>query len=173
MRRVFFTIVAALAVLPFGDASLRAAYRPAQTPVSAPAPKSAERALLDQYCVTCHNQRLKIANITFDTMDLAHLPNEADVWEKVVRKLRGGMMPPPGMPRPDQSAVNGFVSWLERSLDQAAAANPNPGRVALHRLNRAEYAAAIEELLGLRIDASAFLPQDDEADGFDNVASVL
>jgi hypothetical protein len=77
------------------------------------------------------------------------------------------------MPRPGQAAADGFVSWLERSLDQAAAANPNPGRVALHRLNRAEYAAAIEELLALRIDASAFLPQDDEADGFDNVASVL
>src|SRR5688572_29087051 len=83
------------------------------------------------------------------------------------------MMPPPGVRRPDQAALDGLVSWLERSLDQAAAANPNPGRVALHRLNRAEYGAAIEELLGLRIDASAFLPQDDEADGFDNVASVL
>ena len=123
--------------------------------------------------MTCHNQRAKTANLTFDTMDLAHLAGDAEVWEKVVRKLRGGMMPPPGVPRPDQAAVDGFVSWLERSLDEAAAANPNPGRVALHRLNRAEYAAAIEELLALRIDASAFLPQDDEADGFDNVASVL
>ena len=123
--------------------------------------------------MTCHNQRLKTANLTLDTMDLARLSEHADVWEKVVRKLRGGLMPPPGMPRPNQVVVTGFVSWLERSLDQAAAANPNPGRVALHRLNRAEYAAAIEELLALRIDASAFLPQDDEADGFDNVASVL
>ena len=155
------------------DRYLRAAGPPAQTAVPAAAPKSAERALLDQYCVTCHNQRLKTANITFDTMDLAELPGHADVWEKVVRKLRGGMMPPPGMPRPDQAAVDGFVARLVRSLDEAAAANPNPGRVALHRLNRAEYAASIEELLGLRIDASAFLPQDDEADGFDNVASVL
>jgi mono/diheme cytochrome c family protein len=171
-RSLFVLVLCGLSVL-CGERYLRAAYRPAQIPASAPAPKSAERALLDQYCVTCHNQRLKTANITFDTMDLAHLPTEADVWEKVVRKLRGGMMPPPGVPRPEQAAVNGFVSWLERSLDQAAAANPNPGRVALHRLNRAEYAAAIEELLGLRIDASAFLPQDDEADGFDNVASVL
>ena len=126
-----------------------------------------------RYCVTCHNQRLKTANITFDTMDLAQLPSHADVWEKVVRKLRGGMMPPPGMPRPPQAAVDSFVSSLVRSLDEAAAADPNPGRVALHRLNRAEYAAAIEELLAMRIDASAFLPQDDEADGFDNVASVL
>ena len=123
--------------------------------------------------MTCHNQRAKTADIAFDTLDLAHLSDHADVWEKAVRKLRGGMMPPPGVRRPDQAAVDGLVSWLERSLDQAAAANPNPGRVALHRLNRAEYANAIEELLGLRIDASAFLPQDDEADGFDNVANVL
>jgi mono/diheme cytochrome c family protein len=172
MRRAFVRIVVALAVLPLGYSSVRAAY-PAQTAAPAAGVKSPERALLDQYCVTCHNQRLKTANITFDMMDLAELPSHADVWEKVVRKLRGGMMPPPGMPRPPQAAVDGFVSSLVRSLDAAAAANPNPGRVALHRLNRAEYAAAIEELLAMRIDPGAFLPQDDEADGFDNVASVL
>ena len=137
------------------------------------APKSPERALLDQYCVACHNQRTKTANVAFDTMDLAHLGADAEVWEEVVRKLRGGMMPPPGVRRPAQATVDGMVSWLERSLDQAAAENPNPGRVALHRLNRAEYANAIDELLGLRIDAAALLPQDDEADGFDNVASAL
>src|SRR5947208_11415678 len=148
MRRLFVTVGLALVLLPFGYPHLRAAYRPVQT---AAAPQIADRALLDRYCVTCHNQRLKTANLTFDTMDLAQLPSHADVWEKVVRKLRGGMMPPPGLPRPDQTAVDGFVSWLERSLDQAAAANPNPGRVALHRLNRAEYGAAIEDLLGLRI----------------------
>jgi len=173
MRRALVKIVIALAVLPLGYASVRAAYPAAQTAAPAAAVKSPERALLDQYCVTCHNQRLKTANITFDTMDLAQLPSHADVWEKVVRKLRGGMMPPPGMPRPDKVAVDSFVASLVRSLDQAAAADPNPGRVALHRLNRAEYAAAIEELLAMSIDASAFLPQDDEADGFDNVASVL
>src|SRR5688572_12799523 len=83
------------------------------------------------------------------------------------------MMPPPGVRRPDQAAVDGLVSWLERSLDAAAAANPNPGRVALHRLNRAEYAAEIHGLLAVTVDAAALLPKDDEADGFDNVASVL
>ena len=123
--------------------------------------------------MTCHNQRTKTAGLTFDTMDLARLPEHADVWEKTVRKLRGGMMPPPGVRRPDQASVDSMVSWLERSLDEAAAAHPNPGRVALHRLNRAEYAAAIEDLLGLKIDAAALLPKDDEAEGFDNVASVL
>jgi len=109
----------------------------------------------------------------FDTMDLAKLPEHGDVWEKTVRKLRGGMMPPPGVRRPDQASVDSMVSWLERSLDEAAAAHPNPGRVALHRLNRAEYAAAIEDLLGIKIDPAALLPKDDEAEGFDNVASVL
>ena len=159
MRRLF--VAFAMAFVASGLASVRAA-DPAQQPAApAPvtAPKSPERALLDQYCVTCHNQRAKTANIAFDTLDLAHLSDHADVWEKAVRKLRGGMMPPPGVRRPDQAAVDGLVSWLERSLDQAAAANPNPGRVALHRLNRAEYANAIEELLGLRIDASAFRPR--------------
>jgi mono/diheme cytochrome c family protein len=169
--RLSATVAVAVAALCVGYATVRAASSPAQTASSVTNP--AGRALLDQYCVTCHNQRLKTAGLMFDTMDLARLPGDGAVWEKVVRKLRGGMMPPPGMPRPPQGAADAFVSWLEHSLDAAAAANPNPGRVALHRLNRAEYAAAIEDLLGVRIDASAFLPQDDEADGFDNVASVL
>jgi hypothetical protein len=116
---------------------------------------------------------VKVGGVTFDTMDLGHLSSEAEVWEKAVRKLRAGMMPPPGSRRPDEASVESFVSWLERSLDEAAAAQPNPGRVALHRLNRVEYANAIDDLLGLKIDAAAFLPKDDEADGFDNVASVL
>jgi len=137
---------------------------------SAPLP---QQALLDQYCVTCHNQRAKTAGVMFDTMDLSHLHEDAEIWERAVRKLRGGMMPPPGVRRPPQAAVDSFVSWLETSLDRAADADPNPGRVALHRLNRTEYANAVEDLLGLRIDGSALLPKDDEADGFDNVASVL
>jgi mono/diheme cytochrome c family protein len=144
----------------------------AQTTAS-PSALLAPRALLDTYCVTCHNQRTKTAGLTFDTMDLAKLPDHTDVWEKTVRKLRGGMMPPPGVRRPDRASVDAMSSWLERSLDEAAAARPNPGRVAVHRLNRAEYAAAIEDLLALKIDAAALLPKDDEAEGFDNVANVL
>jgi mono/diheme cytochrome c family protein len=134
---------------------------------------SAQQALLNQYCVTCHNQRTKTANVMFDTMDLSDVSKNADIWEKAVRKLRGGMMPPPGARRPEPAAVESLVSWLEQALDAAAAANPNPGRVALHRLNRAEYANAIDDLLGLRIDAAALLPKDDQANGFDNVANVL
>ena len=106
-------------------------------------------------------------------MNLADVSEHAEVWEEVVRKLRGGLMPPANARRPPQAEVDTFVRSLEHALDQAALANPNPGRVALHRLNRAEYANAIEDLLGVRVDAAALLPKDDEADGFDNVASVL
>ena len=133
---------------------------------------SPSRTLLD-YCITCHNQRTKTAGLALDTLDLADVAAHADVWEEVVRKLRGGLMPPAGVRRPPQAEVDTFVRSLEHALDQAALANPNPGRVALHRLNRAEYANAIEDLLGVRVDAAALLPKDDEADGFDNVASVL
>ena len=132
-----------------------------------------QRALLDQYCVVCHNQRAKTAGLMLDKMDLNHISEGAETWEKVVRKLRGGMMPPIGMPRPDKPAMDAFISWLEASLDRAAAANPNPGRDPLHRLNRAEYANAIRELLALDIDVTSLLPADDEANGFDNIADVL
>jgi mono/diheme cytochrome c family protein len=165
----FVALIVAVSTTASSHATVAAAQAPA---VQSSAP-IAPRALLDTYCVTCHNQRTKTAGLMFDTMDLAKLPEHGDVWEKTVRKLRGGMMPPPGVRRPDQASVDSMVSWLERSLDEAATAHPNPGRVALHRLNRAEYAAAIEDLLGIRIDAAALLPKDDEAEGFDNVASVL
>jgi hypothetical protein len=108
-----------------------------------------------------------------DTMDLADVANHGDVWEKAIRKLRGGLMPPPGGRQPDRATVESFVAWLENTLDQAAAKNPNPGGISLHRLNRAEYANSIHELFGIDIDASAFLPTDDVSDGFDNIANVL
>ena len=143
----------------------------------APAPASSSptpsRALLDTYCSGCHNQRTKTAGLALDTLDIANVAEHTEIWEEVVRKLRGGLMPPAGVRRPPQADVDAFVRSLEQALDQAALANPNPGRVALHRLNRAEYANAIEDLLGVRVDAAALLPKDDEADGFDNVASVL
>jgi len=144
-----------------------------QSPASVASASSSPRGLFDTYCVTCHNQRTKVAGLMLDTVDVNDVSKHADVLEKAVRKLRGGMMPPPGARRPDQASVDAVVASLERALDQAAAAHPNPGRVALHRLNRAEYANAIEDLLALRVDPAALLPKDDEADGFDNVASVL
>jgi hypothetical protein len=137
------------------------------------ASSSPQQALINQYCVTCHNQRTKTANVMFDTMDVTDVSKNPQIWERAVRKLRGGMMPPPGARRPDLSAVQGLATYLEDKLDQAAAAHPNPGRVAVHRMNRDEYANAIEDLLGIRVDANALLPKDDIADGFDNIAEVL
>jgi cytochrome c5 len=153
-------------------ASLAGSPEQQQTTAAAAAPMPS-RALIDTYCVACHNQRVKTAGVAFDNADLSDVAKDADLWEKALRKLRGGMMPPPGARRPDATSVETFTAALERELDAAAARNPNPGRVALHRLNRAEYANAIEDLLGIRVDAAALLPKDDEADGFDNVASVL
>jgi len=129
--------------------------------------------MLDTYCVACHNQRVKTADVAFDDADLSAVGEHADLWEKAIRKLRAGMMPPPGARRPERTLSDGFVTWLTNSLDAAAAAAPDPGRVAVHRLNRAEYAGAIDDLLALRIDPAALLPKDDEADGFENIANVL
>ena len=105
--------------------------------------------------------------------DLSHLPSGAETWEKVIRKLRTGAMPPQGMPRPDAKSLNDLATFLETTLDRSAAANPNPGRATMHRLNRAEYANAIHDLLALDVDATALLPPDDESSGFDNIADVL
>src|SRR4029453_16290945 len=135
-----------------------------------PAP---HRALIDRYCVTCHSDRVKTAGLTLEKRDLSRIPEDAEVWEKALRKLRGGMMPPQGMPRPAQSNIDALVSFLETSIDSAALSKPNPGRSPLHRLNRAEYANAIRDLLSLEIDASSLLPADDESNGFDNIADVL
>ena len=134
---------------------------------------SSQRALLDKYCVTCHNQTLRTAGLALDTMDLAQIHERAETWEKVLRKLRGGMMPPQGMPRPDAATLEAFATGLETSLDREGMASPNPGRASLHRLNRTEYANAIRDLLALEIDVTSLLPADDEGYGFDNIADVL
>ena len=135
----------------------------------------AERALVDKYCVSCHSARLKTGGLVLDkdTVDLAHVADHADVWEKVIRKLHGRMMPPQGMPRPDEATIEAFTASLETSIDRVAATKPNPGRSPLHRLNRSEYAAAVRDILALDIDATSLLPADDEANGFDNIADVL
>ena len=95
------------------------------------------RALLDKYCVTCHNQKAKTAGLMLDKMDVTNVAPGAEVWEKVIQKIRGGMMPPLGMPRPDRATTDAFLTSLENQLDQAYFAKVNPGRVGLHRLNRA------------------------------------
>src|SRR6202171_1782375 len=132
-----------------------------------------QRALLDKYCVGCHNQRLKTADLMLDKADVNNVPAGAEIWEKVIRKVRGGMMPPAGMPRPDKAATDGLLSYLETSLDRAAAAKPNPGRALVHRLNRTEYGNAVRDLLGLEVDVTSLLPPDDAAYGFDNIADLL
>jgi hypothetical protein len=136
-------------------------------------PTAAHAAVINTYCVTCHNEKAKIGGLSLEHADLIDIPKSAETWEKVIRKVRAGMMPPSGMRRPDKATLDGLASYLETSLDQAAAANPKPGRATMHRLNRTEYANAIRDLLGLDIDAAAYLPPDDESSGFDNIADVL
>ena len=131
------------------------------------------RAVLTPVCVTCHNQKLKTAGLVLDQLDPDHVATAPATWEKVVRKLRTGAMPPVGLPRPTQPTYDSLISALETSLDRAAAAQPNPGRATLHRLNRTEYGNAIHDLLNLDVDASALLPTDDASFGFDNIADVL
>ena len=132
---------------------------------------------ITQYCATCHNERNRTAatasGVVLDHVDFTRLAQDGEMWEKVIRKLRAGAMPPAGMPRPDPAAHDALVSFLETTLDRAAASRPNPGRPAPHRLNRAEYANAIRDLLALNVDPAGLLPPDDSADGFDNNADVL
>ena len=131
------------------------------------------QAVINRYCATCHNERAKTGGLALDSMDLSNIADRAEVWEKVVRKVRAGLMPPAGMPRPDAATTEGLASWLETSLDRAAGAAPHPGTPALRRLNRAEYANAIRDLFALDVDTSILLPPDDSSSGFDNNADVL
>ncbi|MGB6940785.1 MAG: DUF1592 domain-containing protein [Bryobacteraceae bacterium] len=147
-------------------------------PALLPAPKAevspaAERALLDQYCVVCHNDKLKTANLSLQSADISSVGDHPETWEPVIRKMRAGMMPPPGMPRPPLAKYEQLRDWLEAEIDRKAAAHPNPGSVVLHRLNRTEYANAIRDLLDLQVDVNTLLPADDSARGFDNVAGSL
>ena len=132
-----------------------------------------QRALLDRYCITCHSERLRTAGLTLETLDLEHVGESAEVWEKVLRKLRTGTMPPAGVPHPPQGESASFVSSVEAALDRSAKEHPDPGRPAVHRLNRAEYSNAIRDLLDLDVDVASLLPSDDSALGFDNIADVL
>jgi hypothetical protein len=143
--------------------------------VATPAtPMVPSRAFVDTYCATCHNQRLKTAGLLLDTMDVTNVAAHAPEWEKVVVKLRAGLMPPSGVRRPEQSVIDAFASSVESALDLAAQADPDPGRTEpFHRLNRAEYQNAVRDLLGLEIDATALLPTDEVSYGFDNIAGVL
>ena len=156
-----------LGYLTAHPSAARAQARPA-------APTDTLRPLLDRYCVTCHNDKLKTAGLVLEGFDVARIGHQVDTWERVARKLRTREMPPPGLPRPDQNAYEVATSGLEAALDAAAAANPNPGRVVVHRLNRTEYTNAVRDLLALDIDGRSLLSADEpDQQGFDNVAGVL
>jgi hypothetical protein len=137
------------------------------------APCWAQRQIVDKYCVTCHNQRLKTGGLALDTLDFTKVPDDAETWEKVLQKLHAGAMPPAGMPRPDAASLTQLISSIETQIDRAAQAKPFAGRPLLHRMNRAEYANAIRDLLGLDVDAATLLPPDDAAYGFDNISDAL
>jgi mono/diheme cytochrome c family protein len=139
---------------------------------SPPRPAGPQAALINQYCVACHNDRLKSGGLALSALNLDDVPQSAEIAEKVIRKLRGGLMPPAGARRPDSQAAAAFVTWLENKID-ASATESRPGRVALRRLNRREYANAVRDLLGLNIDATAWLPDDNIKGNFDNNAAAL
>jgi len=125
------------------------------------------------YCLTCHNDTLKTGGLSLEGLSLDRAGTDAETLEKVVRKVRAGLMPPAGARRPERGQLDALASRIERAIDQAAAASPNPGRAPLHRMNRAEYANAVRDLLALDVDASTLLPADDSSHGFDNIADVL
>ena len=158
-----------------------AGQREAATPAAPAAPAvspagsvDAHAALVQKTCVSCHNDKLKTAGLSLQNLSLSTVPEHAEVWEKVLGKVRSGEMPPPNVrTRPEPAAAAAFASFLERSLDEAAAASPNPGRPPVHRLNRAEYSNAIRDLLAVDVRPGEWLPVDDSGYGFDNIAAVL
>jgi len=154
-----------------GLAGAARAGQPGIAPVPAPAPAAETAAVVNQYCVTCHNERLLTANFAIDHLNPEKVQQNPAMWEKVVRKLRTGTMPPPGSPRPAPEVYNATAAWLESELDRTAL--PNPGRPALRRLNRAEYGNAIRDLLDLPVDVESLLLPDDAAFGFDNIGDLL
>jgi len=141
---------------------------------ASPPPDAILQQTLDKYCVTCHNATAKTAGLSIDRLDAHDVAANTQRWEQIATKLRTGEMPPSGRPRPDAATYRAAAASLERALDDAATAKPDPGRVPVHRLNRSEYANAVRDLLGLEIDARALLSSDEtDQEGFDNVASVL
>ena len=147
--------------------------RPATSRVNAQSVPLAAQPVVTRYCIICHNDRLKTGGLTLENRDAAHPALDAAVWEKAIRKVNAGMMPPAGAARPDAATLRGLTVSLARGLDTAALAHPNPGPSPLHRLNRNEYANAIRDLLSLDIDVESLLPPDDAVAGFDNVAEAL
>ncbi len=141
-----------------------------QTPAAST--QDPHRAMLNAYCVGCHNTRLKTGGLALDGLDLQAPADDAQIWEKALRKLRGHLMPPPGSPQPPQKDVDSFVAWMENDLDSHAK-GPKAGHVPVQRLNRTEYAAVVKALVGVDVKATDVLPQDIQVQGFDNIAAAL
>ena len=135
--------------------------------------QSPDQALISKYCAGCHNDKTKSGEFSFDKLNVSAMHENAREWERVIRKVRAGMMPPAGMPRPERKELDSFAARIEASVDKVAAQNPTPGRPSLHRLNRTEYANVVRDLLDLDVDVSTLLPADDSSEGFDNVADAL
>ena len=172
--RMSGALSAVVCVVVCGTVLVRAGWLGQAAQPSPGNPASSDRAMLDRYCVTCHNARLRTAGLALDDVDLVAIGPHAETWEKVLRKIRAGQMPPVGRPRPDAAASSAFTSALATALERAADASPNPGRPTVHRLNRTEYTNSIRDLLALEIDGRTLLPADDtDAHGFDNNADVL
>jgi hypothetical protein len=136
-------------------------------------PVSSQQELVNKYCATCHSERTKSGGLVLEKLDVDHPGSNPELWEKVIRKLRAGLMPPSGAARPDRAALDGFRATLEGGIDQAARSKSNPGVTALHRLNRNEYANAVRDLIEVDVDVSTILPADDSSEGLDNIAEVL
>src|SRR5215470_4519128 len=161
--------VGALLVLITASAPLQTR---AQTPAPAAGGTDEHRAMLATYCFTCHNSRLKTGGLALDGLDLQTPEENAQIWEKALRKLRGRLMPPPGNKQPSQQDIDSFVSWMENTLDSHAK-GPKAGYVPIQRLNRTEYTASVKALVGVDVNAKDILPQDIQVGGFDNIAAVL
>ena len=187
MRRVVAFVLSGMALVAVEVSNLRADRSPQQAPsapasaqpaaavpATAPAAAESDHALIQKYCATCHSERVKTGGLTLQDLNPEQTAGaHAMTWEKVVLKLRGGMMPPQGSPRPDETTLSALVARLEQRIDRQALASPDPGHTPVHRLNRTEYGNAVRDLLDLEIDPTQLLPADDESHGFDNIAGVL
>ena len=171
LRTALIILPGWMAIALAGAVHLSAASQ--ETSNTAPQSDSQYTAVLTRYCITCHNEKLKTADLVLSKLDISNPGADALVWEKVARKLRTGQMPPAGVPRPEQAFYDDFTAYLETALDRAAAAMPNPGRPSAHRLNRAEYTNAVRDLLATDIDGASLLPAEEASRGFDNIADVL
>src|SRR6516165_2554445 len=173
MTKKSISLIALISLAGFLSVSPVTTARQASPPAGAPAGADAQLATIKTYCSACHNDRAKIGGVTFDGITAASVGQYPDLFEKAVRKLRGRVMPPPGAKQPDGAAVDSLVAWLETSLDHAEGQAHIPDQVVLHRLNRKEYANAVRDLLDVEVDGNELLPQDDTAEGFDNIATAL